>query len=185
MNETIFLAGVVLLIAAIAGGGLNLAGIAVPPIDSVRRQVTLAIAGLVLIVMSLSWSAWCARLSLCPAPVTPTLTATSTPTATLTPMPTPTLTPTLPWVTITDVVASAPGGLARVTAETLPGAFCSIAYVTPAGTTSEADGLEPQTASGDGNVSWSWTISANTRSGIGTVTVNCGGVTDSAPITID
>jgi hypothetical protein len=87
-------------------------------------------------------------------------------------------------VTFTSVVGGPPGGVASVTVQTSGGASCSIVYVTPAGTTSSAQGLVPKTAGPDGIVSWTWNIGSRTKPGIGTVTVTCGAASASTPITI-
>ena len=87
-------------------------------------------------------------------------------------------------VRFTSVVGAAPGGVASATVETAPGASCSIVFLTPKGTKSEADGLVPQTASADGTASWNWSISAATNPGVGTVTVTCACAIESASIRI-
>jgi len=87
-------------------------------------------------------------------------------------------------VTFTSVIGARPGGVASATVQTASGAACSIKYVTPAGTTSKAQGLYPQTAGPDGVASWSWNIGGNTRPGVGSVTATCGGASAAAPITI-
>ena len=50
MNTTFMLLGVVCLIAAIVGGGLKAAGVEMPAVGSVRRQLLLGLLGVVLIV---------------------------------------------------------------------------------------------------------------------------------------
>jgi hypothetical protein len=45
-----------------------------------------------------------------------------------------------------------------VSVRTAPGAQCSIAYITPAGTASTAQGLVPMVANSSGMVSWTWAI---------------------------
>jgi hypothetical protein len=87
-------------------------------------------------------------------------------------------------VQLVSVVGGAPRSNASVTVQTRPGAACSIVYVTPAGTTSQAQGLTRKTAGQDGRVSWSWVIGSNTRAGTGSVTVTCDGVSVQAPIRI-
>ena len=87
-------------------------------------------------------------------------------------------------VTFTSVVGGSPNGTASVTVQTAPGASCSITYVTPAGTVSEAQGLTTRAADGNGRASWSWKIGSSTRPGTGSVTVRCGGASATAPITI-
>jgi hypothetical protein len=56
-----------------------------------------------------------------------------------------------------------------------PDTECTIEYVTPAGTASDARGLVPRTTDARGNVSWTWTIGSLTAPGSGTVRVDCGG----------
>lgn len=51
MNTTLILVGVVCIIAAVVGGGLKALGIELPAIESVRRQIMLAIIGLILVVV--------------------------------------------------------------------------------------------------------------------------------------
>lgn len=87
-------------------------------------------------------------------------------------------------VTITNVTGAEPGGVASVTAQTTPGASCTIRYTTPAQTSSEAEGLGTKTANAAGVVSWSWRISPGTRPGQGSVTVVCGSGRASSAITI-
>lgn len=78
-------------------------------------------------------------------------------------------------VQLVSVTGAAPGGRASVTAQTTPGASCSIVYTTPAGTRSTAQGLTTMTADASGSVSWTWDIGASTRPGEGSVVVTCGG----------
>ena len=87
-------------------------------------------------------------------------------------------------VSFTSVQGGRPGGSALVSVQTTPGASCSIAYRTPAGTKSTAAGLGAKTADSTGAVSWSWKIGSSTKPGTGTVTVTCGGASASSPITI-
>jgi len=87
-------------------------------------------------------------------------------------------------VTFTSVVGGRPGAVASASVQTSAGASCSIVYVTPAGTTSTAQGLYSKTADSAGNVSWTWNIGSRTRPGVGTVTVTCGGASASSPIAI-
>lgn len=101
------------------------------------------------------------------------------PTPTPTPAPAPTTT-----VTFVSVQGGPPGGTASVTVQTAANAYCSIAYYTPKGSRSVAQGLEDKTAGGDGRVSWSWKIGTNTAPGTGTVIVSCNGVSATANITI-
>ena len=106
-------------------------------------------------------------------PPAPSGTATSTPPASL-----------ATTVRFISVSGAAPGGDAGATVQTSAGASCSITYVTPAGTTSTAQGLGSKSADGDGIASWSWRISGGTHAGVGTVTVTCGGDSVTAAITI-
>jgi cell wall-associated NlpC family hydrolase len=77
-----------------------------------------------------------------------------------------------------------PGQTATLRATTQAGASCSIAYTTPAGTSSTAQGLVAKQADGTGNVSWSWMIGTNTRPGTGTIRVTCAGQTRTTNIVI-
>jgi hypothetical protein len=103
----------------------------------------------------------------------------------LPPAPTPTPTPT-PTTTVTfiSVQGGSPGATASVTVQTAANAGCSITYVTPKGTVSQAQGLGDKTAGGDGRVSWSWKIGTGTAPGTGSVTVTCNGVSATTDITI-
>ena len=87
-------------------------------------------------------------------------------------------------VQITSVAGSGPGGRATVVAQTTPGASCSIAYRTPAGTSSTAQGLGSKIADASGTASWSWEIDPSTRPGTGTVVVTCNGASARTPIEI-
>jgi hypothetical protein len=87
-------------------------------------------------------------------------------------------------VAFTSVVGAGPGGVASATVRTAPRLPCSIAYMTPAGTTSRAQGLGTQIADADGVASWRWNIGTSTRPGVGTLTITCGGTSVSASITI-
>jgi hypothetical protein len=88
------------------------------------------------------------------------------------------------FVNIITVQGGPPGGTAYVLAKTNAGVTCSITYLTPAGTISQAQGLENKAADGNGEVAWSWKIGTNTRPGTGSVDVSCGGATATAGITI-
>lgn len=103
---------------------------------------------------------------------------TSAPAASATPGPTTTQPPPgQGGVQLVSVTGAPPGGRASVTAQTTPGASCSIAYTTPAGTRSSAEGLGTKTADPAGNVSWTWVIGRSTRPGDGSVVVTCGAAT--------
>lgn len=109
--------------------------------------------------------------------------------ATPTPIPQPTATPEpapvqTGGVEFITVRGAAPWGTAFVEVLTAPGATCSIGYVTPAGTQSQAQGLVVRTADGSGYVSWSWSIGSRTRPGTGSVTVTCDGVSARSSIVI-
>jgi hypothetical protein len=91
---------------------------------------------------------------------------------------------TTSFVNIITVQGGPPGGTAYVLAKTNAGVTCSITYLTPAGTISQAQGLENKAADGNGEVAWSWKIGTNTRPGTGSIDVSCGGATATAGITI-
>jgi micrococcal nuclease len=87
-------------------------------------------------------------------------------------------------VAITSVTGARPGGLATVVASTTPSASCSIAYTTPAGTNSTAQGLTSRAADADGTVAWTWSIGPSTQPGTGRVAVTCDGSTARSSIQI-
>jgi hypothetical protein len=89
-----------------------------------------------------------------------------------------------PGVRITSITSPvALGGMATLTAQTSPGASCSIVYIHPSGKTSTARELTPKSAASDGKVAWTWLISTGTSPvGDGTVTVTCDGFSAQAPI---
>jgi len=87
-------------------------------------------------------------------------------------------------VEFTAVAGAEPGGTAMVTIRTARPASCSIRYVTPAGTVSEAQGLAAKPADAAGQVSWHWKIGTRTHPGTGRVTVTCGAATATTPISI-
>jgi hypothetical protein len=76
------------------------------------------------------------------------------------------------------------GGNAQVTIQAVPGASCSIRYVTPHGTVSKAQGLGTETADSTGTCAWTWKIGASTEPGTGTVMITANGATQSFPIVI-
>jgi hypothetical protein len=120
-------------------------------------------------------------------PVPPTATRPPTPippTPTPVPPAPPTPTVTTPTTSFVSLVGGRPGGTARAVVQALPGASCSIVYVTPAGTVSQAQGLVNKTGDKAGRVEWSWIIGTATRPGTGTVTVTCNGSTARSPIQI-
>ena len=87
-------------------------------------------------------------------------------------------------IEITSTNSFRPGQTARVSAKTTPNIICSIAYTTPEGNDSRAQGLDEKRADSSGNVSWSWMIGTHTKPGTGTVTVTCGNNTVSTSIEI-
>lgn len=115
-----------------------------------------------------------------------TVVVTPAPTNTIAPTvaPAPTSTPTPATVKFTAVNGGRPGVVASVTIQGPPLASCTIAYTTPAGTVSSAQGLVAKTTDGGGTASWSWVIGTATRPGTGTVAVRCGSASASTPITI-
>jgi hypothetical protein len=61
-----------------------------------------------------------------------------------------------------------------VTAQTAPGASCTVSSVLPSGRAGSSAGLkETHTADGSGRVSWSYQRGTNTNPGTGTHTVRC------------
>jgi hypothetical protein len=94
VSETLLLLGIACVLAAIVGGGLELAKVAkIPAIASVRRQVLLGVAGVVLITVSLMPSdILSSNGQPTPTPTSPT----RVPVATPTPGPTTDTFPTLP-----------------------------------------------------------------------------------------
>lgn len=87
-------------------------------------------------------------------------------------------------IVIVEVVGALAGGEARLTVAVAPGTACSIAYSTPSGTVSEAEGLIDATAGADGQITWRWIIGPSTNPGEGSVTVTCAGERVTTPITI-
>lgn len=87
-------------------------------------------------------------------------------------------------VNVASVVGGPPGGTAQVTVQTTPGAACAIEFVGTDGTTIDSADLLPRVARDNGQVSWSWTISPEARTGSASVTVMCNGVRSTAPISI-
>lgn len=105
------------------------------------------------------------------------------PTATALPATAPPV-PVAAGVTFTNVQGGRRGGTASVSVKTVPNASCSISYITPHGTASEAQGLTTKTADASGYVYWAWKIGTNTNPGTGSVRVTCNGISASAAITI-
>jgi hypothetical protein len=89
-------------------------------------------------------------------------------------------------VTITSLASPVSlGGLATLSAQTSPGALCSIVYRHPSGKISTIMGLDPKAAGSDGAVSWTWQISTGTKPvGNGLVTVTCDDASVEATIVI-
>lgn len=78
-------------------------------------------------------------------------------------------------VTFLSVQGNTPGGAASVAVKGPRSAQCAITYTSPAGVVSAASGLGPKTTTTAGVATWNWTIESNTRTGTGTVLVQCGG----------
>ncbi len=87
-------------------------------------------------------------------------------------------------VEIALVQGAAPGGIASVTAKTTPEAMCSIQYQVPSGLITPSDALFMHPADEQGNVSWRWVISRDSRTGAGKVRVNCNGAEATADVPI-
>ena len=110
-----------------------------------------------------------------PTTVAPTTTAaptTTRPRATTTRRPATTRPAPALTVTITSLPATGQGNAAHATVRTLPGARCDIVVEYKSGP-STAQGLDPKTASGSGEVSWSWMVGTRTTPGSWPVTVTC------------
>jgi len=67
-----------------------------------------------------------------------------------------------------------PGQNITLTAQTSAGASCSITVTYASGTVSQAQGLDPHTASSSGRVSWTWKVGTRTGAGTATARVECG-----------
>lgn len=76
------------------------------------------------------------------------------------------------------------GTTATLTAQTSPGAACTIVVILPSGRTSTASGLGPKVAGPDGRVSWTWLVAGNTSTGTGSITVTAALDADSAEDTV-
>jgi hypothetical protein len=63
------------------------------------------------------------------------------------------------------------GNNATVSAQTLPGASCTIVVMLPSGKASTAAGLGPKVAGADGKVSWTWLVGGTTATGVGSISV--------------
>lgn len=114
----------------------------------------------------------------------PTATATVTPSATPTETPPPT--PTEIVFTIIKYLSPIKAGhRTQLTIQVKPGDECFLAYTTPVGTLSKAQGLGKRIANADGICGWTWSVRKNTRPGKGKIEVTVNGVTVSMPIIIE
>lgn len=89
-----------------------------------------------------------------------------------------------PYVSFVSVQGAPAGGTAEVFVQTTPNASCSIQYLTPHGTPSQAGGLVSKMADSNGRVGWSWVIGTDTIPGTGWVTVSCNGASATTPIQV-
>jgi len=112
----------------------------------------------------------------------PSPTQTASPTISPTPTETPTLSAAFELVNLSSPVIVGDYASARI--RTLPGASCSIVYITPGGSISSADGLGNQTADENGICFWAWNIGPNTSPGQGSVRITANGLTQTYPIEI-
>ena len=113
------------------------------------------------------------------APPVPTATKPPPPTSTRSSAPAGQATPATgrPKIAFESVQGAEPNRRATVAARTEPpvaGVQCSIRYVTPQGTPSDAQGLGDRVTDGVGRVSWSWIVGGRTGAGMGQVRVRCG-----------
>lgn len=115
---------------------------------------------------------------------TPKATETTTPTPTEIPTPTetPTLSAAFELLYLSSPISINNDAAARI--RTIPGAACSIVYVSPGGSVSQAEGLEPQTAGENGICSWTWRIGPSTAEGEGSVSISANGLTLTFPIVV-
>jgi len=87
-------------------------------------------------------------------------------------------------VTITSITSPVSRNAnARVSAQTAPGAQCSVTVIYKSGP-SEAQGLYPKTADSQGNVSWTWKVGGNTTRGSWPVHITCNGASASTSFTV-
>ena len=100
-----------------------------------------------------------------PLPPAPSAVAPAVPAPTAAPAPSADL--ALQIVSVSSPVR--PGARATLTAQTTPGAQCSIAVQYKSGPSS-ASGLEPKTADASGNISWTWTVGSTTTPGTWPIT---------------
>jgi hypothetical protein len=134
-----------------------------------------------------------------PAPTNTFASTATKPAPTNTKLPTPTWTPAPPSPTSTQspspitesgfniLVLTSPikaGEKATVQVQSVPGASCSLAYTTPSGSHSSAKGLGETIADSNGVCSWTWKISASTKTGTGKLTITINDVTQSLDIVI-
>lgn len=75
------------------------------------------------------------------------------------------------------------GGNATLQVKTAPNTPCSIEVDYKSGP-STAAGLVPKASDGEGNVSWTWKVGANTTPGVWPITVTCGGASGQTNITV-
>lgn len=87
-------------------------------------------------------------------------------------------------VKFVSVVGASPGGTAQVTVQAMPGAACAVEFVGADGSKSDSAELLPRVARENGQVSWSWSVSPEARTGNASVTVMCDGVRATATIAI-
>ncbi len=104
---------------------------------------------------------------------TPTPPPLVTPISTLVPTSAPTFTPTSgPFQFLIFPQQVRVGEEVKITLQAWQGAACFLAYYTPSGTLSSADGLGLVTADSQGRCTWEWHISANTLPGRGRVVIS-------------
>ena len=103
--------------------------------------------------------------------ISPTITDTITPTITDTIEPTSTEMPglSISLVSLTNPIP--PGGQARMSITTTPGANCAITVIFKS-VSSQAAGLGPQAAGSDGSCSWSWKIGSRTTEGMWKIVIS-------------
>ena len=114
----------------------------------------------------------------------PTAPATPSPSPSPTPSPTPLRTPTPapPPIAFLNAPLSSvsQGQSVTLLVRTAPGTTCSIAVGYQ-----PAPGLNPATANGAGQVSWTWRVSRQTQPGTWPITVTCGGSTATTQIVLN
>jgi hypothetical protein len=87
-------------------------------------------------------------------------------------------------IMLLSVTGGAVGGGASVSIKGPPSTTCVLIFTTPAGKLSKASGLGAQTTTSAGTTTWNWKLDSDTGQGIGKITVVCGNVSTSAPITV-